>query len=215
MSQWRLFESGFNYDTIEAESVEAALEVAKDNVDRDNYESSDKTFYVDVLVQRDPTFAVWGQGVSSSELIRNGKATDRARAQAVERSGPIEGDRWAVEVTCSKDKIGTEAIPDEATEFYAELEGEEESSALVAVEPEEPKCPNGKHTWEETSLRGNAGGVIIKETCSTCGCVRTTNTWAQNPSTGQQGLRSVEYTVSDDDDQDQVVDYPDSAERVY
>ena len=47
---------------------------------------------------------------------------------------------------------------------------------------------------ENPGVWGNGGGVIIHEVCQTCGVHRHTNTWAQNPVNGKQGLESVSYS---------------------
>ena len=46
---------------------------------------------------------------------------------------------------------------------------------------------------EDPGVHGHGGGVLITEVCRHCGCKRTTDTWAQNPETGVDGLRSVSY----------------------
>ncbi len=80
-----------------------------------------------------------------------------------------------------------------------------EECHTVTIEPEEPPCiDDAGHDWqsphnilgglkENPGVWGHAGGVIINEVCLRCGCGRTTDTWAQNPENGQQGLTSVEY----------------------
>ena len=45
----------------------------------------------------------------------------------------------------------------------------------------------------QESSRDRGGGVVIAEVCVQCGCKRTTDTWAQDRSTGEQGLTSVGY----------------------
>jgi hypothetical protein len=78
-------------------------------------------------------------------------------------------------------------------------------SATVAIDPEEPPCIDDEHDWQSPhEIVGgiednpgvwlNGGGVIIEEVCMRCGCGRRTDTWAQDPSTGEQGLTSVSYT---------------------
>ena len=78
----------------------------------------------------------------------------------------------------------------------------------IAIDPDEPKCEECEHDWkspysvvgglkENPGVRGNGGGVIITEVCCHCGCYRITDTWAQNPSTGEQGLESVRYEEPD------------------
>ncbi len=80
-------------------------------------------------------------------------------------------------------------------------------SHKVAIEAEEPECEDGgEHDWqspydilggckENPGVWGNGGGVIINEVCVKCGCGRTIDTWAQDMTDGEQGLRSVSYEV--------------------
>lgn len=79
-----------------------------------------------------------------------------------------------------------------------------EDSHTIALDPDEPECPEGEHDWQSPheivggiksnpGVWGNGGGVIITEVCMRCGCGRHTDTWAQDPDTGEQGLRSVRY----------------------
>lgn len=75
----------------------------------------------------------------------------------------------------------------------------------IAIEPKEPKCSHTDgHDWqspheivggvkENPGVWGHAGGVVIKEICVRCGCGRTTDTWAQDPADGEQGLTSISY----------------------
>jgi len=74
----------------------------------------------------------------------------------------------------------------------------------------DPDCASGHdHDWcsplevvggckSNPGVHGHGGGVVITEVCSHCGCYRVTDTWAQRPDTGQQGLTSVEYRDADD-----------------
>jgi hypothetical protein len=52
---WILREEGFDYDEIEAESVEEAIEVARGNVDRGNYPDAEGTIWIDVSVRCEET----------------------------------------------------------------------------------------------------------------------------------------------------------------
>jgi len=81
-------------------------------------------------------------------------------------------------------------------------------SHMVAVEPEEPECPEGEHEWasdhsvvggceSNPGVFGSGGGVVITEHCRHCGTYREIDTWAQDPQTGTQGLRSVRYRDAD------------------
>ena len=68
----------------------------------------------------------------------------------------------------------------------------------AAVEPLAPPC-SGKegHEWSSDfivpSVRAHGGGIILTECCMHCGCARITDTWAQDLSTGKEGLRSTRY----------------------
>ena len=94
----------------------------------------------------------------------------------------------------------------------------------VAVDPQPPECEpeddasdwahpecerEDGHDWhsphdvlggisENPGIWGHGGGVLIKEVCADCGIYRRTDTWAQNPETGEQGLRAVTYESADD-----------------
>jgi hypothetical protein len=81
----------------------------------------------------------------------------------------------------------------------------ESDSDSVTLEPDAPSCSDDhEHEWcsphalvggleENPGVHGHGGGVIITEVCRHCGCKRVTDTWAQRPDTGEQGLRSVSY----------------------
>lgn len=81
----------------------------------------------------------------------------------------------------------------------------EERDGTVQLSPEEPDCIDDEdHDWQSPhelvggcdtnpGVWGSGGGVVIHEACIRCGCRRTTDTWAQRPDTGEQGLTSVEY----------------------
>lgn len=74
----------------------------------------------------------------------------------------------------------------------------------------EPPCVEGhEHDWqspvsvvggikENPGVWGHGGGVIIREACSHCGYFRVTDTWAQDPETGEEGLREVSYEEPDE-----------------
>lgn len=78
----------------------------------------------------------------------------------------------------------------------------------VEIDPDEPMCDgeDGElgHDWcndyevvggckSNPGVWGSGGGVRIVEACRRCGCAKVTDTWAQRPDTGEQGLTSVEY----------------------
>ena len=84
-------------------------------------------------------------------------------------------------------------------------------SVTVAFQPDEPECMRGEdHDWQSPhdvvggiednpGVWGSGGGIVSREVCSHCGRYRVTDTWATNPSTGEQGLTSVAYEDADDD----------------
>lgn len=51
LNRWELWEEGYHYDTIAADSAEEALEAAKANVDRANYADTTGTIYISVSVR--------------------------------------------------------------------------------------------------------------------------------------------------------------------
>jgi len=80
----------------------------------------------------------------------------------------------------------------------------ESDERTVAIDPDEPDCVDVAHRWrsphrlvggiaENPGVWGHGGGVMITECCMRCGCARLTDTWAQDPETGEQGLTSVRY----------------------
>lgn len=81
----------------------------------------------------------------------------------------------------------------------------------VTREPLEPPCVDDdhEHEWqspfelvggikENPGCWGHGGGVIIREVCRHCGRYRITDTWATDPATGRQGLRSTRYEPADE-----------------
>lgn len=82
----------------------------------------------------------------------------------------------------------------------------EEDARTVTLHEEEPECSSADvhHDWqspveivggidENPGVQGHGGGVILDEVCMICGCGRQTDTWAQRPDTGEQGMESIEH----------------------
>ena len=67
------------------------------------------------------------------------------------------------------------------------------TSVRVQVDPEEPTCREDSHAWVREADVGHGGGVMMVDLCAHCGVRRTIDTWAQDPCTGQQGLKSITY----------------------
>ncbi len=90
-----------------------------------------------------------------------------------------------------------------------EKSGESER-ITITVEPDEPECVDGHdHDWQNPievvggirdnpGVYGHGGGVKITAVCAHCRKYRVTDTWAQRPDTGEQGLESIEYLDADD-----------------
>lgn len=90
-----------------------------------------------------------------------------------------------------------------------EVDGSREHHT-IALDPEEPECTHAAgHDWqspyellggceENPGCWGSGGGIVINKVCAHCGAYLVTDTWAQNPETGEQGLTSIEYRPADD-----------------
>jgi len=61
-------------------------------------------------------------------------------------------------------------------------------------QPAEPACTpaDAAHDWQEESVRGSGGGVLIRESCGCCDLVRLTDTWGSDPVTGEV-METVTY----------------------
>ena len=91
------------------------------------------------------------------------------------------------------------------------MDGGYERERRVAIDPEEPACAEGhSHDWrspysllgglrENPGVQGHGGGAVVTEACAHCGRYRVTDSWAQDPETGEQGLESVAYRDADED----------------
>ncbi len=87
--------------------------------------------------------------------------------------------------------------------------GEQVDRMTIPVRPKPPRCLDGhRHEWEaphylvggleeNPGVRGNGGGVFIREACVLCGCGKLTNTWDTNPMNGTQGWTTVSYQVGE------------------
>lgn len=77
-----------------------------------------------------------------------------------------------------------------------DIEGTEDEETF-AVDPPEPPCRRAEHRWREESTQCHGGGVVIQYRCRHCGLVREYDSWAQRRDTGEQGLRSVTYDMTE------------------
>lgn len=91
----------------------------------------------------------------------------------------------------------------------------------VAVEAPVPACAgDGGHDWqspheivggirENPGVWGSGGGVKMTRVCMRCGCGKHTDTWAQDPVDGEQGLTSVRYEAGEFADELQALEAAD------
>jgi len=75
--------------------------------------------------------------------------------------------------------------------------GDDTARVTVQFDPPVPICTQGGHVWIEDFVRGHGLGVLVREYCCKCGVWRVTDTWAQRPDTGEQGLERVWYEAAD------------------
>lgn len=132
---------------------------------------------------------------SQDEYSAEGAAT--AYVAGAYEASPEEGTMWATVYVWSREY-------DAHDEIIADDRDESERHT-VAVEPCEPECTHeDSHEWsdahelvggckENPGVWAHGGGVVIHEVCTRCGMRRITDTWAQDPETGRQGLRAVRY----------------------
>ena len=125
-----------------------------------------------------------------------------ARAAAEEY---VAGGDWGDGSETCWIKVWVQEIDEDGEEV-----GERETHS-VALEADEPGCREEleAHDWqspyrvvggieENPGVWGHGGGVVITEVCRKCGRYRETDTWAQDPETGVQGLRSARYRDADE-----------------
>lgn len=116
--------------------------------------------------------------------------------------GPITETTWIHGSVC--------AVPlDENGKHDTDSDDRANEGVMLQLDPEEPDCVDGEeHDWqspielvggiqENPGVWGHGGGAVITEACMRCGCGKETDTWAQDRSTGIQGLESVSYTVGE------------------
>lgn len=72
-------------------------------------------------------------------------------------------------------------------------------SRTFTVDPEGPSCLEDRaHAWNDYEPAiGSGGGVKYSERCKHCRAVKHTDTWAQNPENGVQGLTSIRYETDE------------------
>lgn len=131
--------------------------------------------------------------------------TDRNADLEIEAETPLA----ACEKYVAGGDWGNEPKTSWVTVTVTEIGETESETHTIDIPPTAPDCCGGEHDWasphgvvggcrENPGVHGKGGGAIITEVCRHCGCYRITDTWAQNPENGEQGLTSVEYRESDE-----------------
>lgn len=184
-------------DSTDIESLKAALAagVTTPKLLADWIESSEYDEDDNVLILSPNT---WKTSSDSDDYEIEADSSEEAAQQYV------DGGDWDRESTCWVEvkawRIGLDEDGDE-------VEIDEEFHTIT-LDPSEPDCLDGEtHMWkspfsivggikENPGVWGSGGGVIIQECCMLCGCEKVTDTWAQNPNNGEQGLTSVQYEES-------------------
>lgn len=179
-----------------ASAADAALELltAATSRARARWENSDEV--------REYAFGGESLGGSSERGHHHTPSEVEGELQAWTEGGDwetSEGTFWVVDYASAIDPVTDREIDENTV------------NVRVEFQPEEPGCKrNREHDWqspysvlggckENPGVRGNGGGVVYREVCAHCGKYRVTDTWAQDPSTGIQGLTSVGYEDADDD----------------
>jgi hypothetical protein len=145
-------------------------------------------------------------------LCDDGNAEVRIEATSAREAAQqyVDDGDWGVIEETSWIKVYVEEVHGE-DEDGDEILGEREEHR-IRIEPEEPECTDDipdEHDWQSPievvggiesnpGVWGHGGGVIIHEVCATCGAYRDTDTWAQDPQDGTQGLRSLTYRDADE-----------------
>jgi hypothetical protein len=171
---------------------ETAGDIAR-SLDLEPYETSEGTIAV-VL----PGY--WADDGNAALEYPDAESATEAAQEYVDGGswGEVESTTW-IHVRTWRVAIGPDAKGD-ACEWTIS-----EGTIIVPIEPEEPECSHsGGHDWqspyellgglrENPGVWGKGGGIVAEEVCMRCGCSRTTDTWAQDPETGAQGLESHSY----------------------
>lgn len=160
---------------------------------------------------------------AAEEYVADGDWNERDATIWIEVRTWRRGWRRVECASCREAAIGHDADGDPAcaehaaaTEEGAELADlveevrVDEETHTVALEPVEPDCEQGRaHDWrsphsvvggcaQSPGVQGHGGGVIVREVCRHCGTYQITDTWAQDMSTGRQGLTSLAYEPADE-----------------
>lgn len=174
---------------VHLDTADSAKEAAAEYVDGGDWgDDRSKSSWISVQT--------WRQGWSVTASNECSYCTQQATAH------DSDGDRACAQ-HASTPREGVRLQP--IGEIEVERSETKSEDVLIEIPPVEPDCIDGhEHDWlspewlgglqENPGVWGHGGGVIMTRVCLHCGCGRTTDTWAQDPSSGtRQGLTSVEY----------------------
>jgi len=135
----------------------------------------------------------------------NGETIDEwsALTMWIAGDGNCEAEVWAVDGEEAAEGFvdgGNWNVVDESVHITVEVyrtdaDGDrvDRDQHTISLHPMMPECIDGhSHSWEQSHIHGNGGGVVCEETCSRCGLRMTTDTWAANPSNGEP-VTSISY----------------------
>jgi len=195
---------------LAVEAAVAALETATDFVDlmnNDDEVSGDDPLYIAATAAQDvaqTTLDAAREALSGSycprewRLLEGGHEYDTVTADSSEEA--LDAARENCDRSNYSDSKGTLWIDVKAV---CDETGEEDEDTVTLYEGK-PDCSESEHDWQQShelfggckqnpGVWGHGGGVVIHEVCAHCGCKKVTDTWAQRPDTGEQGLMSVSY----------------------
>jgi len=153
--------------------------------------------------------SVWVAECEGTDVEYPGATSRQEAAEEYVATGswgdPCDATTWVTIATWERWTIGGLTFDDERSQL----------AVKVAIEPEEPECAEGQeHDWQDHGHdRCHGAGIVGSVRCRYCGAVCTTDTYAQDPEDGEQGLTSVRYDLDAHDTSGPAgaADKPDSA----
>jgi hypothetical protein len=181
MTTYTLRDDGGSEETIEAGSLAEAAKKAKAWVLEGSWDTETGPCYIVVRI--------WE--VSSCEHPK--VDADECADCGAKCSHAVDQDDQCYDTDCalhSGDDLTARACDEQIT--------------VVVPMPKPPCAPGEDHDWqspydivggckENPGVWGHGGGVVINECCIHCGARKRTDTWAQSPVTGEQGIEEVTY----------------------
>lgn len=136
--------------------------------------------------------SVWVADCDGGEAVEYPHATKRREAaeayvEGGEWGDPCEDTVWITTSTWQRFTLGGCRVDDHASSC----------AVKVSIEPIEPECAEGQeHDWQDHGHdRCHGAGIVGSVRCRYCGAVRITDTYAQDPEDGEQGMTSTRYDL--------------------